>query len=345
MLTHKHPSPWVVRAKGVTHIGRVRQNNEDNLYVAEKHGLFIVSDGMGGHQAGEVASNAVVTVLPPMIEQLAARLKTPSVEAFEQVLRDAILELSQRLRDESKGQAGLQGMGATVVVVWLQGQRAHMAHMGDSRIYLFRDKQLTQLTQDHSVIALLLRHKEITEEEAKQHPARGRLSRYVGMEGDTFSDLYTVSLRPDDRLLLCSDGLTGMVSNNEIHQVLASCPDPETACNELVNMANKAGGKDNITVLVINFDKQQSMPEQPMTSVPQSMPEQSRPPEQHKVPEQSRPSERQKMPQQPSLPEQRGAAQPRRPRPQKVVLLQGKMILERPRTQKRSKADGRQEKP
>ena len=293
MLAHKHPSSWVVRAKGVTHIGRVRQNNEDNLFIDEKHGLFIVSDGMGGHQAGEVASNAVVTVLPPMIEQLAARIETSSIDAFEHVLRDAILELSQRLRDESKGQAGLQGMGATVVVVWLQGYMAHMAHMGDSRIYLFRDKKLIPLTYDHSVIALLLRHKEITEEEAKQHPARGRLSRYVGMEGDTFSDLHSISLQPDDRLLLCSDGLTGMVSDSEINHVLVNCPDPGAACNELVNMANNAGGKDNITVLIINFDKQQSTPEQPMTSVPQSLPQQSR------ATEQPRPL------QQPSLPEQR----------------------------------------
>jgi len=345
MLTQKQPSPWVVRAKGVTHVGRVRQNNEDNLFVDEKRGLFIVSDGMGGHQAGEVASNAVVTVLPPMIEQLAARIETPSKEAFEQVLRDAILELSQRLRDESKGQAGLQGMGATVVVVWLQGQRAHMAYMGDSRIYLFRDKLLTQLTQDHSVIALLLRHKEITEEEAKQHPARGRLSRYVGMEGDTFSDLHSVSLFPGDRLLLCSDGLTGMVSHSEINQVLMSCPDPEAACNELVDMANKAGGKDNITALIINFDQQQSMPEQPMTSVPQHAPEQSRTPEQQRPPEQSKAPEQRKVPEQPRVPEQRKAAPPRRPRPQKIVLWQGKMIYERPGTQKRPKTDGHQEKP
>ena len=357
MLTQKHPSPWVVHAKGVTHIGRVRQNNEDSLFIDEKRGLFIVSDGMGGHQAGEVASNAVVTVLPPMIEQLAARIETPSKEAFEQVLRDAILELSQRLRDESKGQAGLQGMGATVVVVWLQGQRAHMAHMGDSRIYLFRDKHLIPLTHDHSVIALLLRHKEITEEEAKQHPARGRLSRYVGMEGDTFSDLHSISLQPDDRLLLCSDGLTGMVSDSEITHVLVSYPDPGAACNELVNMANNAGGKDNITALVINFDKQQSMPEQPMTSVPRSVPEQSRASEQRKMlqqsrapehqspPEHSRSPEQRKVPQQPKLPEQRGASQPRRPRPLKVVRLQAKVIVERPGFQKRSKADGRREKP
>lgn len=345
MLTQKQPSSWVVRAKGVTHIGRVRQNNEDNLFVDEKRGLFIVSDGMGGQQAGEVASNAVVTVLPPMIEQLAARVGTPSKEACEQVLRDAILELSQRLHDESTGQAGLQGMGATVVVVWLQGQQAHMASMGDSRIYLFHEKQLTQLTQDHSVIALLLRHKEITEEEAKHHPARGRLSRYVGMEGDTFSDLRTVPLFPDDRLLLCSDGLTGMVSHGEIAHVLANCPDPEVGCNELVDMANKAGGKDNITALIINFDRQQSMAEQPMTSVPQSVLVQSKPPEQRKVPEQSRPPEQRRPPEQSRPPEQRKAAQPGRSKPQKVVLQQQKMPPERPRIQKRSKTTGRQQKP
>src|SRR5260221_6961777 len=145
-----------MRAACVSDVGQVRQQNEDQCLIALEHNLFIVSDGIGGHQAGEVASRAVVTVLPPMLEQRVARIHPPSAEAMELVLRDTIVELSQRLRTESAGRVGLQGLGATVALAWLRETVAHLAHMGDSRIYLFRQEQLKQLTEDHSVIVLLL---------------------------------------------------------------------------------------------------------------------------------------------------------------------------------------------
>ncbi len=257
MTTNEHAAHWSVQAACVSDVGRVRQQNEDQCLVALEHNLFIVSDGIGGHQAGEVASKAVVTVLPLMIEQRVARIQTPpSTEAMEFALRDAIVELSQRLRAESAGRIGLQGMGATVAVAWLRGSLAHLAHMGDSRIYLFRQERLVQLTEDHSVIALLLRHGEITPEEAQTHPARGRLSRYVGMEGEVYPDVKTVQLQGGDRLLLCSDGLTNMVPDGQIVQIVQVNAEVEAACKGLVDAANKAGGTDNITALVVNFGKE-----------------------------------------------------------------------------------------
>jgi serine/threonine protein phosphatase PrpC len=252
VTTNEHAAQWPVQAACLSDVGRVRQQNEDQCLVALEHNLFIVSDGMGGHQGGEVASKAVVTVLPPMIEQRVARIRVPSPEAMELVLRDALVELSQRLRAESAGRAGLQGMGATVAVAWLRGSLAHLAHMGDSRIYLLREQRLMQLTEDHSVIALLLRHGEITPEEAQTHPARGRLSRYVGMEGEVYPDVQTVQLQAGDRLLLCSDGLTNMVSDRQIVQLLHVNAGAEEACQALVNAANVAGGTDNITALVVD---------------------------------------------------------------------------------------------
>ena len=347
MLSYKQPS-WVVHAAGMTDKGKVRENNEDNLFCDEKRGLFIVSDGMGGHQAGEVASKAVVTVLPPMIEQLAAGLGKPtqSKEPYQRVLRDAILQLSQNLRDESKGKAGLQGMGATVVVVWVIGSRAHMAYMGDSRIYLLRGGKLTPMTTDHSVVALLLRHGQITPEEAKDHPARGRLSRYVGMEGDTFSDLLTVTLERGDRLLLCSDGLTGMVGDKDIAKVLSKYQDPEKACKVLIQMANEAGGKDNITALIINVDEQheratrdfqkeleqRNNPAQsvaPQTSMPvqQRHPEQARSPQPQNAPAPQTPPEqpRSRSPRQQNMPvQQKPPEQPKSPRPHHIPARPGK---------------------
>ena len=285
----KRHYPWIVRAAGMTDIGRVRTNNEDSWLIDLERRLFIVSDGMGGHQAGEVASQAVVTVLPAMIEQLVVQRKPASESTYKLVLRDAILSLSQRLHEESQGQAGLQGMGATLVLAWfIEGRRtikALFASMGDSRIYRVRNKAIQQLTRDHSLVALLVRHGEITEEEAKGHPARGRLSRYVGMEGDTFADVFTLDVQPGDRFLLCSDGLTGMVPDQKVAQLLAHNPEPELACKVLMAAANEAGGKDNITALVINVDVR------PGAIAPQ------RPPEQHQLrtPGQEKVTERPQM--------------------------------------------------
>ncbi len=244
-----------IRAACASDVGRVRQKNEDSCLVALKQNLFIVSDGMGGHQAGEVASKAVVTILPEMIERRMAGVSSPRKRIVELTLRETILELSQRLRAQSAGQAGLKGMGATVALAWLRGPEgvAHLAHMGDSRIYLYRRGSLTQLTADHSVVALLLQHGDITPEEAREHPARGRLSRYMGMEGEVYPDVQTVRLQEGDRLLLCTDGLTGPVPDEQIAALLRANPDPEAACRTLVDAANDARGSDNITALVVNW--------------------------------------------------------------------------------------------
>ncbi len=230
MALPKHSSPWEIRTAGLSDVGRVREHNEDRYLVDLDRSLFIVSDGMGGHQAGEVASEAVVTVLPPLIEQYISRHHPSSGRAIERILQRAIRELSQRLRTESKGRAGLQGMGATLTLVWLRGEEAYLAHMGDSRIYLYRNEKLIQI------------------------PARGRLSRYVGMKEDVSPDVRTIRPQQGDRLLLCSDGLTGMVPDEQIRDVLQANPEPEAACQALIAAANEAGGKDNITVLVVNCE-------------------------------------------------------------------------------------------
>ncbi len=317
MLTQKQP--WIVRAWGMTDKGRVRENNEDNLLRDEKRGLFIVSDGMGGHQAGEVASQIVVSVLPGFIEQQATQMRNLTADTCKLILRDSILKLSQRLREESKGKAGLQGMGATVVVAWLRDTSAHIAYMGDSRIYLFRKNKMTPLTEDHSVVALLLRHGEITKEEAKDHPARGRLSRYVGMEGDVFSDVYSVPIHPGDRMLLCTDGLTGMVADRDIEKILKENQDPDKACKVLIDMANEAGGKDNITAIIINFEVLHG------TQEPQRVPEQKQTPEQSVAPQTSMPMQQGHLQQaQPPRPQNAPSPQPPQPQPPQMPPEQPK---------------------
>ncbi len=242
-----------VRAACATDMGQGRDTNEDRCSISPELDLFIVSDGMGGQQAGEVASEAVVSLLPTLLRRRLAGTPALRSRVAELVLREAILDLSRRLRAEAAGRPGLRGLGATVAVVWLRQQLAHLAHMGDSRIYLYRQERLAQATEDHSVVALLLRSGEISPEQASHHPARNQLTRYVGMEGEVYADVRTIQLEPGDRLLLCTDGLTGPLADERIAAVLAERTEPEAACQALVAAANAAGGPDNITALVVDW--------------------------------------------------------------------------------------------
>jgi protein phosphatase len=233
--------------------GKVRQENEDACLVAPERGLFIVSDGMGGQQAGAAASRIVVNVLPALLERELGRGRL-SPGRIRGALGHAVTELSAQLRAEAAKRPGLFGMGATVVLVLLAQRQAHIMHLGDSRAYLLRRGHLRRLTRDHTVAAVLLRLKEITEEEAPEHPGAHRLTRYVGMDGDALPDIQTLELQADDRLLLCSDGLTGMVSDRRIAHLLRQQPTPEEACQALIAAANAAGGRDNISAIVIDVD-------------------------------------------------------------------------------------------
>jgi serine/threonine protein phosphatase PrpC len=242
-----------VRAAMACDRGKVRQENEDACVVAPERGLFIVSDGMGGHQAGAIASRIVVNVLPALLAQQAGHVQL-SPEGIHQALARAAADLSTQLRQEAAKHPDLVGMGATVVLLLVAGGQAHIMHLGDSRAYLLRQSRLRRLTQDHTVAALLLRLKEITEEEAREHQGAHRLTRYMGMDGDALPDIRTLRLEAGDRLMLCSDGLTGMVSDRHIAHVLRQHPRPEDACQALVAAANAAGSRDNVSAIVIDVD-------------------------------------------------------------------------------------------
>jgi serine/threonine protein phosphatase PrpC len=252
-MSHQQKPPLVAAA--ATDVGRVRDHNEDACLADPSHGLFIVSDGIGGHQAGDLASRIVVSVLPAMIEQHLSQAKARNGDAIRRCLCGAVADLSRHLRAESAGRIGLSGMGATVVAMLIRARSAHIVHMGDSRAYRLRGGKLEQLTEDHSVTGILLRAGEITTVEAKDHPAKGRLSRFVGMEGDVAPDVRTMPLRTGDRFLLCSDGLTGMVPDEDIASVLLANEEPTVACGALIDAANQSGGRDNIAVIVVNWKK------------------------------------------------------------------------------------------
>jgi protein phosphatase len=242
-------------ACSLSDVGRVRDHNEDAFFADTERRLFIVSDGMGGAQAGSLASEIVVKILPKMIEERAGDVGELSGNEIRLFLRRTIVELGQLLRKESKNALGIKGMGATVVLAMVHRKHVYIAHMGDSRGYLFRNSRLTRLTKDHSIVGILLRHGDITEEDAKKHPAKGRLSRYVGMEGEVYPDVRAIIFNKGDRLLLCTDGLSGMVSDKAIEELLRAYSDPQAACRALVEAANTAGGEDNITVVIVDLEK------------------------------------------------------------------------------------------
>jgi protein phosphatase len=237
----------------ITDIGRVREENQDAYFADPDTGLFLVSDGMGGHQAGALASKVVSEVFPVMVKEKLGKLKSHGTAAMKSMLKKTIVELSRQTRIQSSNQTGLMGMGATLVMALLRGNQAFIANMGDSRAYLCRKGQLSQISEEHSVVGILLRTKEITPQEARYHPARGQLTRFIGMLDEVYPYVCTVTLKPKDRILLCSDGLTGMVEDKEIVKLLQENKNPQDACKMLVDKANAAGGHDNITVVVVDL--------------------------------------------------------------------------------------------
>ena len=243
----------LVSAAVLSSPGKVRANNQDKSFLDTEKGLFVVSDGMGGAQAGEVAAQLVATILPRMIHVRLAGDPSPHSQTVRSWLRQDMLSLSKEMNLKTAGNPLADGMGATVVLALVLGERAFIAHMGDSRAYLHRGEKLSQLTEDHSVVSLLLRAGEITDEQARVHAARGQLTRFMGMKEEVYGDVKTVRLKSGDRLLLCTDGLTEMVSDDQIADLLTRYPAPNDACDRLVRAANEAGGKDNVTALVVNI--------------------------------------------------------------------------------------------
>ncbi|MGB2863750.1 MAG: protein phosphatase 2C domain-containing protein [Sedimentisphaerales bacterium] len=236
-----------------THVGMERQENQDNFFADPEPALFLVSDGMGGHRGGALASGIVSEDLPVMIENSLDRLKVGTPRAVRSLLERMIAEQSKQLQLEGNSESGFRDMGATLVIVLLRKGRCFVANLGDSRAYRLRKGRMAQLTRDHSVVSELIEKGHIEPEEATNHDALGQITQYVGMEEKAHSHVRSFALKKSDRLLLCTDGLTDMVDNKDIAAILSVESDPQTACESLVAAANKAGGHDNITTLVIDW--------------------------------------------------------------------------------------------
>ncbi len=238
---------------GHTDKGRVRKKNEDNLLLDIDGGIFIVSDGMGGHAAGELASQLVVERLPELLKQrLKGTLNISSPSTIKHI-ENAVNELNEYVNDYARSKPGLSGMGATIVMMLVNGQDSIISHLGDSRAYLFRDGRIRLLTKDHSLIQALLDTGEITPKDVPQHPARGKITRCIGMPGEITPESQPLRLKQGDRIILCSDGLTGMLPDRYIAKCLEEYVDQAKLVKLLIDAANNAGGVDNITVLSVDY--------------------------------------------------------------------------------------------
>ena len=235
----------VLRSGSATDVGRVRKVNQD--LPLETDNLYAVADGMGGHVGGEVAAQVAVDAL----------LQVFTREPTKAGLAEAFSKANHAVWQESQDHSELRGMGTTLTAVALVGGEdgrdvLALANVGDSRAYLFSEDRIVQVTADHSLAEERMRHGEITEEEAAVHPQRHILTRALGISTDVETDMWELQVRSGDRIVLCSDGLSNELSNEELAEVLATVHDPGDAAHQLVELANQHGGADNITVIVVD---------------------------------------------------------------------------------------------
>ncbi len=253
-----------IRSAGATDVGKVRSSNEDSFGVFDDLGLYVVADGMGGHAAGEVASLLAVEMIRDAFRQSRDASPNGSPErtipadaapAPERRLVSAVEQANRRIFAAGQEDEARSGMGTTVAAVWFDGKTAHVAHVGDSRVYRFRDSGLAQITTDHSLVNDYLARGLMTPEEAIGHPMRHVLIRALGTTPSVAVDTIALPLEPGDILLLCSDGLSNVVPPSEIAAILgAPDEDPALRCRRLIDTANQHGGLDNITAVLIQAD-------------------------------------------------------------------------------------------
>ena len=229
----------IVEKASVTDVGRQRQSNEDSYF--ERSPLFAVADGMGGARAGEVASRMAVEELASMDD---------SGSRAEERLREVARGANRRIYEMAQGDSEHAGMGTTFTAVLVSGREVAVGHVGDSRLYRLREGAFERLTDDHSLVEELVRQGKLTPEEAEVHPQRSIITRALGPESDVQVDTFTHTARDGDVYLLCSDGLSGMVSDDAMRQILAESSSLEDAARALIDAANANGGKDNITAVL-----------------------------------------------------------------------------------------------
>ena len=259
----------MLAAFGLTDVGRKRKHNEDAYLLDEERGLFVVADGMGGHAAGEVASRITVESIQEFIASTEEGQDSSWPFGFGgraaegNRLTAAVERANEKVMRAVQNRPELKGMGTTVVAALFDAGRATLVHVGDSRAYLYRDGELRRLTDDHSWVQEQVNAGILSEDEAKSHPLKNVVTRALGGSPHVSVDLIEVPVHAGDRFLLCSDGLTGMVGDEEIHERFRSGEAAPSAVKKLVDMANERGGVDNITAIVVDVESDEAPKSEP----------------------------------------------------------------------------------
>lgn len=232
--------------------GVVRKNNEDACFVIPSHDVYIVADGVGGNNSGEVASRTAVSEIAGMINESQLQEYNTPEEVFG-FLADTIDTVNSKIYHMGIENETNRGMATTLVLAYVRGEEGYIANIGDSRAYLFRHGDLNRITIDHTYVNELISKGVITEEEAEHHKQKNVITKALGAEQYVAPDFYKISLAKEDILMLCSDGLYGEVANDKMAEILSEGISMNDACSELVDEAIRAGGRDNITVVCIKL--------------------------------------------------------------------------------------------
>ncbi|MGD9109619.1 MAG: Stp1/IreP family PP2C-type Ser/Thr phosphatase [Phycisphaerales bacterium] len=241
-----------LRFGAVTNVGKVREVNEDAFTSNPQQGFFIVSDGMGGHEGGKAASQLVIKELPEILTEQLGRLRSSSSKSIRNAIRKSLVKLNHHIRNEGAEGNGSMQMGATVVMALFSDERVYIVNVGDSRAYRLRNGELKQFTTDHSLVAELIEKGDIEPHQAESHPQQHIITQCIGFDKSVKPGIKSFVPKDTDRILLCSDGLTDVVSDRQITTILRDKSEPQEMCERLIKAANETGGPDNITVVVID---------------------------------------------------------------------------------------------
>lgn len=238
-----------MKSFAITDVGKRRELNEDYIYTSDKmignlSNLFIVADGMGGHNAGDYASRYTVEKVIETVEEL------ENERDIEEIMQEAIYRANAYIYEKARTDIKLSGMGTTLVIASIKNQEVLVANIGDSRMYVI-NKNITQITKDHSLVEEMVTMGGLDKEAARNHPDKNIITRAIGVKEFVLADFFEVKLEKEDKILLCTDGLTNMLNDDEIHRIVQSNEDVETAAKALIVAANEKGGRDNIAVVLI----------------------------------------------------------------------------------------------
>jgi len=237
--------------------GKIREVNQDSYYIStdESCPLFIIADGMGGHKAGEIASRMAVEIISSrFLEQIRGKGSKIDDNSIIDAIRDSICKANDEIFEKSIEIEEYSGMGTTLTMAYENNGKLFIGHVGDSRAYLLRDNHLWQVTKDHSLVEELVKNGSITREEARFHPQKNIITRALGIDKEVEIDLIVKEKLKDDILILCTDGLTNMLNDDEIRKLLISCDNMQKACEFMVQLSNEKGGLDNISVVAVKFE-------------------------------------------------------------------------------------------